>query len=56
MEQKTENPGTLVALDIDLIPESLYDALLAEFIRQHGEACFVDWCITASKEGLSDGR
>jgi len=41
---------TKVQLDIDLIPEELYYALLKEFRRQNGEGFYIDWEVTAEKE------
>ena len=40
-----------VRLDVDLIPDSLYVALLNEFERQHALlGAYVDWEITAEHE------
>ncbi len=40
-----------VILDIDEIPEDLYDRLLAEFQIQHGaKGRYIEWRITAIKE------
>ena len=42
---------TTVSLDIDQLPECLYDLLLEEFQAQHGtKGRFVNWRITAIKE------
>lgn len=42
---------TTATLDIDLLPEELYDMLLAEFRAQHGEGVsFTDWQITATAQ------
>ena len=40
-----------VSLDIDEIPEDLYDLLLSEFQIQHGSrGTYTNWRITATKE------
>lgn len=40
-----------VTLDIDTIPQPLYDLLLESFQVQHGlDGAYVDWKITATKE------
>jgi len=39
-----------VRLDIDDIPPELYDMLLDEFKRQHGEGDYIAWKVIARKE------
>lgn len=42
---------TTVSLDIDQLPDELYDLLLVEFRAQYGiDGDFVNWRITATKE------
>lgn len=38
-----------VRLDIDLIPEPLYQMLIEEFKRQHGNAYYESWDLYADK-------
>ena len=35
-----------VRLDIDTIPDSLYESLLNEFRKQHGDANYTEWELT----------
>ena len=49
-KQIPECSEEIVSLDIDLITDELYDAILKEFKIQHGEGFYVDWVITATKE------
>ncbi len=45
-----------VTLDIDQLPELLYDYLLEEFQTQHGfDGAYVEWKITAVKQ-LAEGE
>lgn len=40
-----------VELDINTIPEELYDLLLAEFQAQHGfDGSYFEWSVSATKE------
>ena len=39
-----------VRLDVDLIPEMLYEDLLTAFKQEYGEGCYNEWTITAVKE------
>ena len=39
-----------VILDIDELPNNLYEMLLKEFRFQHGNGTFTNWKITADKE------
>lgn len=42
-----------VTLDIDQLPELLYDYLLEEFQAQHGfDGVYVEWRITAVKQPI----
>ena len=45
-----------VTLDIDELPEDLYDLLLTEFRIQHGsKGTYTGWKITATKEVEENG-
>jgi len=39
-----------VTLDIDLISEDLYHAIMLEIVKHHGEGLYGDWNISANKE------
>lgn len=39
----------IVELDIDNIPDDLYELILAELKRQHGEGYYDQWSIKAKK-------
>jgi len=43
-----------VYLDIDEIPERLYQDILKEFQRQYGEGYYGDWIFSALKEEVEE--